>query len=110
MSGRLLQSQFISLNTFQQTENYTKDKSGHRTTKTNKHPLGSKCSYSVFPIPIPFGLRKCESKTQFSTQNIDFCILLSANVKLGPCNVVNCGSGEVCLTSFQGHAPLRPFS
>lgn len=23
---------------------------------------------------------------------------------------VNCGSGEVCLTSFQGHAPLGPFS
>lgn len=23
---------------------------------------------------------------------------------------INCGSGEVCLTSFQGHAPLGPFS
>lgn len=26
------------------------------------------------------------------------------------CNVVNCGSGEVCFTSFQGHAPLGLFS
>lgn len=41
--------------------------------------------------------------------------LLHSPPLLWPCvthphDAVNCGSGEVCLTSFQGHALLGPFS
>lgn len=32
-----------------------------------------------------------------------------SSLQLSACNAVNCGSGEVCFTSFQGHAPVGLF-
>lgn len=53
MSGRLLRSQFISLNTFHQTENYTKIKAAGRRQKHTKIVLANKCSYSRTIICAP---------------------------------------------------------
>lgn len=55
VSGRLLRSQFISLNTFHQTENYTKIKGGRRTTKARKDcpckQVFSSTNTSSSPVP-----------------------------------------------------------
>lgn len=50
MSGRLLRSQFISLNTFHQMENYTKIKAAGRQQKHTKIVLANKCSQSLTPL------------------------------------------------------------
>lgn len=42
--------------------------------------------------------------------NTVFFIISPSSSSFWACNVVNCGSGEVCFTSFQGHAPLGLFS
>lgn len=189
VSGRLLRSQFISLNTFHQTENYTKIKAASGQQKRTKIVLANKCSSRRTPLhhvcssycssPLcnqlqaispPSASHSCGLYLRFPRLLIVslpcYCLpLLSINLsnKLGSlqrrqvCKIpppllihswfpmaaplwrsdnlpqselyllsfsrpsppavtpqripsVNCGSGEVCLTSFQGHALLGPFS
>ena len=50
VSGRLLRSQFISLNTFHQTENYTKIKAASGQQKRTKIVLANKCSCGRTPL------------------------------------------------------------
>lgn len=50
VSGRLLRSQFISLNTFHQTENYTKIKAAGGQQKHTKIVLANKCSSRRAPL------------------------------------------------------------
>lgn len=50
VSGRLLRSQFISLNTFHQTENYTKIKAAGGQQKRTKIVLANKCSSRRAPL------------------------------------------------------------
>lgn len=50
VSGRLLRSQFISLNTFHQTENYTKIKVASGQQKHTKIVLANKCSSRRAPL------------------------------------------------------------
>lgn len=50
VSGRLLRSQFISLNTFHQTENYTKIKAASAQQKRTEIVLANKCSSRPTPL------------------------------------------------------------
>lgn len=82
-------------------------------TRRQRHmEMGRAVSSSVIPVLIVSRYRCLVYKHHWFTTSYSLLSILTIppSSPFSACNIVNCGSGEVCFTSFQGHAPLGLFS